>query len=311
MASSRRSGNLKGALWMLASGVGFTVYVVLAKLISSDVHPMIIAFFRAFFGVLIMAPLIVRNGPSFFATDRLGLILLRSVFGTLGFILSLLAISDFFDLPLSQFNAVSFSRPLFVAILAAVLLREFVGPRRWIAIAIGFVGVLVMVVPDQIFFWLPGRTPSALSLDMGTVLALGSAFAFAGAIVLVKSLSAHHSAGQLLAWANVLSTILLLPLAIWYWSMPTAWEWFLITAMAAAGLGAQYCYVRAMAIGDASFLSAMDYLRLPMAAGADWLLFKLLPGMFVWLGAAIIIASTLYITLREARSRTSGGGGPS
>lgn len=302
MAPKRLSGNLEGALWMLVSGVGFTVYVVLAKLMSSDVHPMVLAFFRAFFGLLIMAPLLIRRGPSFFVTDRLGLIVVRSLFGTFGFILSLLAISDFFALPLSQFNAVSFSRPLFVTMLAALLLGEHVGFRRWCAVAIGFVGVLVMVVPEVVFFWMPDRGDTT-SFDLGTILALGSAFAFAGAIVLVKSLSATHSPAQLLAWANLLSTLMLLPLAIWYWSMPSLANWVLILAMSLAGLGAQYCYVRAMSMGDASFLSPMDYLRLPMTAVADWWLFRLLPGVYVWLGAAIIIASTLYITLREARRR--------
>jgi drug/metabolite transporter (DMT)-like permease len=75
----------------------------------------------------------------------------------------------------------------------------------------------------------------------------------------------------------------------------------LILAMALAGLAGQYCYITAMSMGDASFLSSMDYLRLPIAALADWLIFKLLPGFSVWLGAGIIIAATLFITVREAR----------
>lgn len=286
---------------MLASGVGFTAYIVLAKLVSSDVHPMLIAFSRAFFGLAIMTPLILRRGRPFFATQRLGLILLRSLFGTAGFILSLLAISDFFDLPLSQFNAVSFSRPLFVTLLAALILGELVGPRRWIAVAVGFFGVLVMVVPQQVLFWVPAGNIAPVTFDLGTLLALGSAFAFAGAIVLVKSLSATHSPAQLLVWANLLSTVLLLPLAVWFWSMPSALAWFQLIILSVVGLGAQYCYVQAMAIGEASFLAPMDYLRLPLAAAADWLLFEVLPGMFVWIGAAIIVGSTLYIAIREAR----------
>ncbi len=297
------AANLKGALWMVVSGMGFTAYVVLAKLISADIHPMVIAFFRASIGLLIMAPLLVRKGPGFFRTDRLGLILLRSLFGTVGFILSLLAISDFFELPVSQFNAISFSRSLFVTLLAAFLLGEVVGPRRWGAVAVGFLGVLVMVVPYEILFWLDAPKEGGLVVDLGSALALGSAFAFAGAIVLVKSLSSGHTPGQLLAWANLLSTTLLLPLAIWYWTTPNAMQMLLLLAMAVSGLGAQYCYVRAMSIGDASFLSPMDYLRLPMAAAADFLLFRILPGQFVWIGAAVIVSATLYITFRESRRR--------
>ena len=285
---------------MVASGVGFTGYLVLAKLLSSDVHPMVLAFWRSFFGFLVMSPLLVRQGASFLVTDRIGLILLRSTFGTLGFIFSLLAISDFFDLPLSQFNALSFSRPLFVTVLAALVLGEFVGAHRWGAVGVGFMGVLIMVMPGAVFFWLP-LSDEAVALDLGALLAILSAFGFAGAIVLVKTLSSTHSPAQLLVWANMLSSILLLVPAIIYWRPMDLETWGLLTAMALVGLGAQACYVTAMSIGDASFLSPMDYLRLPMAAVADWLLFKLLPGFYVWLGAGVIVAATLYITVRETR----------
>ena len=69
--------------------------------------------------------------------------------------------------------------------------------------------------------------------------------------------------------------------------------------MSLTGFGAQFCYIKAMSIGDASFLSPMDYLRLPMAVAADWWMIKTFPGMYTWIGAAIIIAATLFITLRE------------
>ena len=69
--------------------------------------------------------------------------------------------------------------------------------------------------------------------------------------------------------------------------------------MSVASVLGQYCYITAMSVGDASFLAPIDYLRLPMAAFADWLIFKLLPGYPVWLGAGIIVSATLFITYRE------------
>ena len=297
------SGNLQGALLMIVSGIGFTIYLVLAKQMSATVHPVFLAFWRAAIGLVFTLPLIVKVGPALFRTRQLPLIGLRSLFGTLGFIFSLIAVSDFFQLPLAQFNALSFSRPLFVTILAALLLGELVGPRRWGAVIVGFFGVLVMAVPGIVLFWLP-QGDTAIIFDLGAGLAIASAFAFAGAIVLVKRLSRAHSPAQLLIWANLLSTILLVGPAIWFWSDPGLAGWGLILAMSLAGLGAQYCYITAMSGGDASFLAPMDYLRLPMAALADWLLFRLLPGVYVWLGAAIIVGATLYIAWREASKRT-------
>jgi len=286
---------------MVGSGVGFTIYLIMAKEVSSEVHPVVLAFFRATIGFAITAPLLIRHGPGFLKTDRLPLILTRSMFGTLGFILSLVAVSDFFALPLAQFNALSFSRPLFVTLLAALLLNEAVGPHRLGAVGVGFFGVLVMAVPGVIFFWLPeGSGPP---LDLAALLALASAFFFAGAIVLVKSLSATHTASQLLTWANLLSTVILLPGLVWFWSPPSPMAWLMIIVMSVTGLAAQFAYITAMGMGDASFLSPMDYLRLPMAAAADFLLFQLVPGPYVWIGAGVIVSATLYITLREARLR--------
>lgn len=292
-------------MWMVLSGLGFTAYLTFAKLASGEAHPMVLAFARSFIGLLAVSPILLRRGPSFLATQQLPLILSRSMFGTLGFILSLVAVSDLFSLPLAEFNALSFSRPLFVTILAAIVLREAVGPRRWGAVMVGFIGVLVMVVPGVIFFWLPNAGANDQAFGLAGGLAVASAFFFAGAIILVKRLSGTHSPLQLIVWANLLSTILLIPGAIWYWSWPDAMTWLQILAMSLTGLGAQYAYVSAMSVGDASFLSPMDYLRLPMAAVVDFAMIKLLPGPFVWLGAAIIVSATLYITLRETRLKRS------
>lgn len=288
--------NLEAALWMIASGLAFTVFLTLAKVNSSDQHPAVLAFWRSFVGLLVTVPAILRSGTAVLRITRPWLVIVRSLFGTAAFICSMFAISDMFTLPLSQFNAISFSRAMFVTILAALLLREIVGAWRWGAVAVGFVGVLVMVMPG---WFLPGYASEAIIVDGGTWLALASAAGFAGAIVLVKSLTATHSPMTLLIWANLLSSVLLLPFLVLYGTWPGWAETGLLVVMALAGVAGQYCYITAMSIGDASFLSPMDYLRLPMAALADWLIFQLLPGLHVWLGAGVIVAATLVITLRE------------
>lgn len=278
---------------MIASGVAFTAFTVFAKLLSAEHSPAFLAFWRAFFALLLSVPFILKGRLDVLRISRPGLVLTRSVLGTLGFLLSLFAISDMYGLPLSQFNAISFSRALFVTVLAALLLREAVGVHRWGAVIIGFVGVLIMATLDG----------GAAGISLGTWLALGSAASLAGAIILVKSLSATHRPITLLIWANILSTVFLLPFAWLHWSAPSLKDWGVIGLMSTCAFGGQYCYIKAMSVGDASFLSPMDYLRLPMAAAADWLLFRLFPGLYIWLGAALIVASTLYISIRESRKR--------
>lgn len=261
-----------------------------------------LAFWRSFVGLLVVLPIILRHGMAVMRITRPRLVLARSLLGTAAFICSMYAISDAFALPLSQFNAISFSRALFVTLFAAWLLKETVGPWRWGALGVGFFGVLIMVVPALV---LPGYEGAgdALIIDAGTGLALLSALGFAGAIVMVKSLTATHSPMTLLIWANMLSSLLLAPFLWFQFSMPSGSEWGWLVAMSIAGVAGQYCYITAMSVGDASFLAPVDYLRLPMAALADWLIFKLWPDDPVWIGTVIIISATLFITLRERKKK--------
>lgn len=296
--TSRLSGNLRGALLMTLSGVGFTFYLLLNKLLSADVHPVFLAFWRACLGMGMALPFVAALGFDKMKTKRPGMLILRSLFGTLGFTLAIVAVSDFYTLTLAQFNAISFTRPLFVTILAALALREFVGFHRWAAIAVGFLGVLIMVMPGVFLFWQPGALDMS-GFDMGSLVALISAFSLAAAIVMVKFLSAELPAMVLLLYANAFSTVLLAPFVFVFWTDVSLQDWGLILAMSGFGFVSQFCFIYAMSIGDASFLSPIDYLRLPMSAVADFWVFRLIPGLGVWIGAAIIVVSTLYIGWRE------------
>ena len=146
--------NIEAALWMIVSAFGFTVFVVLAKYISEDVHPVFLAFLRAFIALLISVPLML-NGQIKLSTEKFELLLVRSVLGSLGFVFSMFAVWHVFELPLAEFNALSFTRSLFVTIFAAIFLGEIVGRFRWGAVVAGFIGVLIMAVPGYVFFWIP------------------------------------------------------------------------------------------------------------------------------------------------------------
>jgi drug/metabolite transporter (DMT)-like permease len=287
------SGNLQGALWMILSGAGYTLHLALAKEITADIHPVFLAFWRSFLAFLFAAPLIwflhVR-----IHTARFGALVTRSLIGSAGFVFGLIAIWPKFGLPLAEFNALSFTRPLFVTLLAMFLLHEKVGVHRSTAVVVGFIGVLVMTLLPALI----GQDGGA-HFNAGSVFAILSSLCFAFTIVLVKSLTGVHQPLALLIWANLLSSIFILPAALAVWTAPSSAEWVLIAGMAFFGVVAQFCFIKGMSVGDASFLSPMDYLRLPMGATADWFMIRALPGIFVWAGAGIIVVSTLYITWRE------------
>lgn len=284
------SPNLKGAVWMLGSAVTFTAYLATAKVLSARYDPGLIAFWRTALATLLALPWMLGAGASFWRLSRPWMVIARSAAGSLGFLLSLIAVAG---LPISQMNALSFARPLFIVILAVIWLREAVGPRRWTATAIGFVGVLILVAPPDGDWG---------GLNLASLAALAAAAAFAVSIVLVKSLTRDHSEVQLIVWANLISMLFTVPFALMHWQLPQgAGDWVLMLAMGLSGLAAQSCYVRGLAVGEASFVSAMDYLRLPMTALVDWIVFRSVPGPGLWLGAGLIIGSSLYIVWREQK----------
>ena len=158
-----------------------------------------------------------------------------------------------------------------------------------------------MVMPGLFFFWQPGALAMS-RFDLGSLIALISAFSLAAAIVMVKFLSAELPAMVLLLYANMFSSILLAPFLYVFWHEVSLQDWMLILAMSVFGFASQFCFIYAMSIGDVSFLSPIDYLRLPMSAVADFWVFRLIPGVSVWVGAAIIVFSTFYIGWRERRN---------
>lgn len=258
ISGNSNSKNITGALWLIGSGLFFTVFLTLAKFLSSTQDPAAIAFWRSFVGFLVTLPVIFRQGRTVLVIHRPWLVFLRSLAGTVAFLFGMIAISEAFTLPLSQYNAISFARALFLTILAALFLKESVGPWRWGAVLLGFVGILVMVMPGLV---LPGYDAESIVIDGGTAFALASAFGFAVAISLVKTLSANHSPMTLLIWGNLCSTVFL---AIWIlvapsiagsvgleiigggWQTPSGRDLGLLVAMATTGVAAQYFYINAM-----------------------------------------------------------------
>src|SRR5687768_13445430 len=136
--------NVRGALWMLASALGFTAMAVLIKFLGDDYPSALQTFYRQAAGFVILLPLILKRRSAAFATTRPGILFFRSAAGTLGMILSFYA---FQEMPLADANALSFTRTLWLVPLAAFVVRETVGPLRIGAAVVGFLGVLLMVRP--------------------------------------------------------------------------------------------------------------------------------------------------------------------
>lgn len=278
--------NVRGALWMLGSALGFTVMTTLIKFLGSDYPAALQTFYRQAAGLLVLAPLIARDWHGAFHTTRPGILLFRSAVGTLGMILSFYA---FQKLPLAEANALSFTRTLWLVPLAMFVLREKTGPLRIGASLVGFLGVLVMLRPGA----------SQHGFGLGQMAALASAAMFATTITGMKVMTRDHSPFTLLVWSAVLGLVFSIPGAIFVWRWPGPLDLFLLASMGVFGTITQACYIKGMQIGDAGAMAPIDYSRLVFTTATGFFIFHEVPGVATAIGASIVVASTLFITFRE------------
>jgi drug/metabolite transporter (DMT)-like permease len=205
--------------------------------------------------------------------------------GTVSMVLGFYAVSM---LPLADATALGFSQPLFSVCVAARVAGEKVRWRRWAATIVGFIGVLVMV------------RPGVGTLQPGALVALANAMTVALSILLVKRLSDSETPLMILTQFAIFSTLLLTIPAIWVWKWPDAWGWALAIGVSVSATIGQYFWVQAFKAGEMSAVAPFEYLRLPFAVFVGWLIWGEMPVIWTYVGAAIVIASALYIAHREA-----------
>jgi drug/metabolite transporter (DMT)-like permease len=274
---------------MLASAITFTVMTMLIKLLGADYPAALQTFYRQLAGFVVMLPMILGDPRAAFRTTRPGVLLFRALAGTLGMILGFYAYQY---MPLADANALSFTRTLWVVPLAAIILKEHVGPRRVVATTIGFLGTLLMLQPT-------GADGAYVSLP--ALAALSSAFLIAMTVTSMKFMTRDHTTLTLMSWSAALGLILSVPPALFVWRWPSFPDLLLLAAMGVLGTITQACYIKGMSEGDAIVMAPLDYTRLVFAVVFGYLWFREVPNSLTLLGAGIIIASTLYITVRESR----------
>jgi drug/metabolite transporter (DMT)-like permease len=273
-------------MWLVAGGFIFTTNGAMIRMLSFEIEGVQTAFFRGFFSVLFLLPLIVSGRVKPWTSKRIQGHFWRTFMGTCSMVLGFYALAM---LPLADATALAFSQPLFSVILAAVVLHEKVRWRRWTATIVGLIGVLVMV------------RPGASSLQPGAIVALCNALSVAISVLLVRRLSNSETPLMILTMFALFSTLFLVAPAIWFWRWPSPLGWALAVGVALTATLGQYFWVQAFASGEMSAVAPFDYLRLPFAVFVGWMIWGEMPVIWTYVGAAIVIASALYIAYREAQ----------
>lgn len=276
----------RGVGLLLLAVLVFSVMDALIKWLAAGYPVMQIVFFRSIFAFIPCAILIARSGGlASLATRKPGAHVLRSMIGVVAMVCMFYAFSV---MRLVDVVAIGFSSPLFVTALSVPLLGEFVGWRRWSAVGVGFMGVLVMVRPGVAVF-----EPTAL-------IALAGALCMALAMIAVRRLCATETSASILFYFTLATTTVSGLAMPFQWVTPDAIDLALLACVGLLGGTAHLTLVEAYRRAEVSLLAPFDYSAMIWVALFGYLVWDESPDAWIVTGVAIVIASGLYILRREA-----------
>jgi len=282
---------VRGILLMCLSTVVFSIMHASVRFVSSDLPPFQIAFFRNLFGLAFLVPFLVGAGFAQLRTRRLGL---HAVRGLVNVCAMLMFFSSLAITPLATVTALSFTAPIFAAVLSFLVLRERFQIYRWAAIIAGFVGMLIIL------------RPGFVSIEFGAVLAAGAAALWAVAMIIIKILSRTDSSVAIVAWMGIFLCAFSIGPALWVWQTPTPSNLGWLAFIGLCGSIAQVSLSQSLKETEPTAVLPFDFLKLIWATALGVWFFGELPDALTYVGAAIIFSASLFITFRERqKARTA------
>ncbi len=271
----------KAALWMLGAILSFSSMAVAGRAVTLELDTFELMLYRSIIGVAIVVLAGRMTGTlGQITTRQMGLHLIRNISHFTGQNLWFLAISL---IPLAQVFAVEFTSPLWVTLLAPLILGERLTRVRAVAAGLGFVGILIVARPDF------------ANLEPGVLAAAGAAVGFAGSALFTKRLTRSETIICILFWLTLMQAVfgLVCAGADGQIRLPSAVTWPWLVLIGCAGLSAHYCLTRALSVAPAVIVMPMDFARLPVIAIVGMLLYGEPLEMIVFAGAALIFAANM------------------
>lgn len=269
----------KGALWMSGAIVSFTSMAIAGRIVRVELDTFEVMLYRSLVGILIVLAVSSLAGTLGQVTRRkLGLHAIRNISHFAGQNLWFYAITA---IPLAQVFALEFTAPLWVTLLAPVILAERLTPVRAFSAALGFVGILIVARPDP------------TDLDPGMITAALAAIGFAGSALFTKRLTRTETTTCILFWLTIMQAVFGLICAgidgdI---ALPSPENWPGLAIIGIAGLVAHFCLTTALTLAPASVVMPIDFLRLPVIAIIGMLLYGEPLELAVLLGGLVIFAA--------------------
>jgi drug/metabolite transporter (DMT)-like permease len=277
---------MKGTLFLMLASIFFTLMTLLIKVLGQHLHITQILFIRQLGMMVMVLPAIMRHFPGSLRSNRPGLQMLRLGFAV---ITMLFGFSAVIHLPLADATAISFAKSFFITIFAVIFLEEVVGIYRWSAVAIGFVGVMVMLQPGTAEF------------SIYSIASLVGAAGAAAIMIILRILTQKDSADTIMTWSALGVGLAMSIPGIYYWQPLATFEWGLLAVLVVVSYFGQRCNIFAYKHGEASLLASLDYVRLLWATLLGYLVFGHFPGVATWVGASIVISAAIFVIYRETR----------
>lgn len=282
------SAPVEGALWMIAASTCWALMSAMIRYLSTDLPPLEVAFFRILFAAFIMIPHMVRNRTGLLPRSHIGLYLVRAALHAGAMLFWYFALTM---MPLAPATALYFTAPFFATILAVLFLGEVVRARRWLAVAAGFAGAMLILRPGL-------EAP-----EWGAVLVLGTAITSAVGRITVRTLTRDQTPNDMVAYNfTILTPILLIP-AIFVWQWPSLEMLAWLGALGVVGAVSHLFMTRAYVVAEASQVAPFDFTQLIVVAVIGYLAFGEIPDGWTIAGSILIAGSAIYIAQREAAAR--------
>lgn len=282
---------LRGLIYAAASGVVFQLMNMVIRQLTLELPPLVVSWMRWTWGLALVLPLFIPAGLSVARTAQFPRHLLRSGFHASAYTLWYLAIPL---VSLADAAAIGFSTPIFTLLGAALLLGERVTAHRWVAVLVGFAGVMVVLGP---------RLSLGVSASLGLLLLLASVPLVAISNLTAKYLTRTDGTLTIIFWQNVLASMLFLPMAVASWVTPTPAQAAFALLAAVLGTSGYWLITAAYRAADISATQPIVFLSIVWATGLDWIAFGRMPEAWTILGAVVIVAGAAFASRAETGTR--------
>lgn len=280
-----------GIFWMCISAFGSSSMNGMVREATTEMHAFEVAFFRNVFGLLALAPMMLKAGlRGTLRTTKLHLHAARGLLNAVAMLSFFYAVTI---TPLATIAALAFTAPLFAALLAIPFLGERPGWRRWAGLFTGFAGALVII------------RPGFTDVGLGVLLILLSSLVWSGALIIIKILARTETSLTITTYAGLFLTPITGAAAWFFWTWPDATGWLMMIAIGIFGSLTQWSVAQAFHEADATVVLPFDFTKLIWASAIGYVFFGERPDPMTLIGGFVILASITYVAYREREARTT------